>query len=106
MIKTQFLREAARQRHHRSSLENRSEIVRNAYGNRTEGMRDSCGINMRIGQFTAKLDELSTSEIEMLKAQISKQLDRERRLHKARSYLYSVSRHIQLYTALKNLGCK
>ena len=106
MIKTQFLREAARQRRHRSSLENRSEIVRHAYGNRTEGMRDSCGINMRIGQFTAKLDELSTSEIEMLKAQISKQLDRERRLHKARSYLYSVSRHIQLYTALKNLGCK
>ena len=104
MTKSQFLREAARQRRSRNPIGKRPNIAQNGYGNRTESIREACGVNMRAGQFSTKLDEFSESEREMLKAQICKQLARERRLHKAHSYLYSVSRHIQLYTALKNLG--
>ncbi len=103
MTKSQFLREAARQRLHRNPHAKRPKIAQNGCGNSTGSARGVCGVDTRIGQFAASLDDLSKSEIEMFKAQISKQLDRERRLHKARSYLYSVSRHIQLYTTLKHL---
>ncbi len=103
MTKSQFLREAARQRRCRNPIGKRPNIAQNGYGNSTESAREVRGVNTRIGQFASKLDELSKGELEMFKAQISKQLERERRLHKAHSYLYSVSRHIQLYTAMKNL---
>jgi hypothetical protein len=103
MTKSQFLREASRQRRYRHSLEVRSSTARSGCGNSTEWVREAGAVNARAGQFSSRLDELSESERKMLKAQISKQLERERRLHKARSYLYSVSRHIQLYTAMKNL---
>lgn len=106
MTKSQFLREAARQRRYRNPIGKRPNVAQNGYGNSTESARETYGINMRAGQFSAKLDEFSESEREMLKAQISKQLERERRLHKAHSYLYSASRHIQLYTAMRNLDAK
>ncbi len=106
MTKTQFLREAIRQRRGRNLPDERTNIVRDRYGNTTGDVRDTYGLNARSGQFSAKLEELSETEREIFKAQIAKQLERERRLHKARSYLYSVSRHIQLYTAIKTLEAK
>lgn len=106
MTKSQFLREATRQRLNHLPVTKRPKTAQNGYGSSTESARNVCGVSARAGQFSARLDDLSESERDLFKAQISKQLERERRLHKARSYLYSVSRHIQLYTAMKNLEAK
>ncbi len=92
MPKSQFLRTVSAQRSGRSEKDCRYTL-----------QRRNIQISERAGEFNSNIDDFTDVELDIFRHQVEKQLERERRLHNARSHLYSLSRHIQLYTALKML---